>query len=90
MDDGEWQVAQGSESWTAVIPTEGLKGTHTVWARAFDGTNYGPETSRTFVVEEETVFYGGQAGEGIPLSLLAVPLVIALAALVLWRRHGAL
>ncbi|MCD6481506.1 MAG: PKD domain-containing protein [Thermoplasmata archaeon] len=73
IDNNSWVEVEGKTSWAYSLKTSDMKkGKHVIYARAYDGRDYGEAAYLTFYVEKE----GG--GGGIPFLLY---LLIALAAL---------
>jgi hypothetical protein len=78
VDDGPWQVAEGTSSWSLYLDTKGLSdGNHVIRVRSFDGTQYSAETERSITVKN-----AGAAGAFDLVPLLAVGLIVAVVALV--------
>jgi len=51
IDDGTWQQATGTTSWSYSWDTTGVSdGSHTIYARSYDGTDYSTESSVTVTV----------------------------------------
>lgn len=75
LDDGPWQPASGTLGWSYQVDTGKLPGgDHTLRARAFDGSRYSPEATRTFKVDKlgESVTLGS-----FPLLSVIILLVTA-------------
>ena len=71
IDNNSWVEVEGKTSWAYSLKTSDMKeGKHVIYARAYDGRDYGEAAYLTFYVEKE--------GGGIPFLLY---LLIALAAL---------
>jgi len=52
IDSGSWQTATGTTSWSYSWDTTGVgDGSHTIYARSYDGTNYSTEDSVTVTVD---------------------------------------
>jgi hypothetical protein len=78
VDDGPWQVAEGTSDWSFYLDTKGLSdGTHVIRVKSFDGSQYSSETERSVTVKN-----AGAAGAFDPVLVLAVGLVLAVVALV--------
>ncbi len=72
LDDGEWETANGTESWSLVVPEDRLvDGPHTIEAKAFDGSRY----SEAYVIEIEYVELNPEAFEPWPMVILMVLIV---------------
>ncbi|MDI6916392.1 MAG: CARDB domain-containing protein [Thermoplasmatales archaeon] len=56
IDDGEWQLASGTTSWSFDWDTTTMdNGWHTIYARAFDGIDYSDVVSVSVYVDNPTV-----------------------------------
>ena len=78
VDDGPWQVADGTLNWSFFLDTTKLSnGNHVIRVRSFDGTVYSPETERSVSVKN-----AGAAGVFDPVPLLAGCLALAMVAIV--------
>ncbi len=54
IDDGIWQIANGTTSWNYDIDTTKLSdGNHVIYARAYDGKNYSKIVYLSLIVENE-------------------------------------
>jgi len=77
VDDGPWQLAEGTSSWSFYLDTTKLSdGNYVIRVKSFDGTQYSAETERSITVKNP----GSQGFDVVPL--LAVALVLAVVALV--------
>jgi hypothetical protein len=54
IDNGSWRKAEGTVNWQYRWDIGALRGTHTIEARATDGTDYSPTASRTFEIKPST------------------------------------
>jgi hypothetical protein len=78
VDDGPWQLAEGTLNWSLYLDTRNLAdGTHVIRVKSFDGSQYSAETERTVTVKN-----AGAAGAFDPVPVLAVGLIIAVVAIV--------
>jgi len=78
VDDGPWQVVEGTQNWSFYIDTTKLSdGSHVIRVRSFDGSAYSPETERSVMVKN-----AGAAGVFDPVPLLAGCLVLSLVAII--------
>jgi hypothetical protein len=89
IDNGEWAVASSTTQWTAVWDSARVKnGAHRVTVRAYDGTDYSPETGISLLVDNRPA-----VAEPAPflliLALIIVAAVVASAAVLLLRRRTA-
>ncbi len=89
MDNGSWRKAEGGvnyQNWQYRWDIGRLRGTHTVEARATDGTSYSPTDIRTFRITPSTADKTRQsyivAGVGL-VSLLAI---LGVAGVWAWKR----
>jgi hypothetical protein len=84
IDNGTWRKAEGTVSWQYRWNVRELRGTHTLEARATDGTSYSPIESRTFDITPSTAEKTRQSyiWAGVALAALAV----LLAGAWLWAR----
>jgi len=77
VDDGPWQLAEGTSSWSFYLDTTKLSdGNHVLRVKTFDGSQYSAETERTVTVKNP----GTQGFDPVPI--LAVGLVLAMVALI--------
>jgi parallel beta-helix repeat protein len=93
IDDGVWQQATGTTSWTFEWNTMEISdGSHTIRARSYDEMNYSQEVSVTVTVDnaeepppgDESIF--SQAWFWV--AILGIILVIGVLLVVLMRRRG--
>jgi len=86
MDNGSWRKAEGTVNWQTKWNVGELGGSHTIWARASDGTSFSPAASRTFEITPSRAEATRQsyvwAGAAI---ILAVALVAAAGAWA-WKK----
>jgi hypothetical protein len=87
IDNGAWKKAEGTLSWLYKWNIGSLKGTHTVWARASDGTYDSPVVGRTFTITPSTRAAGaGQGFAWLAGSTIVVLLLAAAGAFVAWKK----
>ena len=68
------------------MPLDGTPGPKTLSVRAFDGEEYSPEVSRTFLVVGEASYApSGSQGRGGAWALLLIPLLLV-AAYVVYKK----
>ena len=88
MDNGTWKKAEGTVSWLYRWDIGSLKGTHTVWARASDGTYESPVVGRSFTITPSTKAPASQQGLVWMAGSLAAVLIAAAALAFVARKRG--
>ena len=95
IEEGAWTPVTGTTSWTYEWDTSTVSdGSHTIYARSFDGTNYSDEAEVGVVVnnaspppsEEESIL--GQAWFWVLGALMIIAVILILALLVRKRMQG--
>lgn len=86
IDDGTWTQLDGTTSWTYEWNTTGLSdGSHTIFARSFDGTSYSLESRVKVTVGESSQF----VLEDMVLYLIILGIIIVvILALVAYRMRS--
>ena len=88
IGDGPWIAANGTGFWTYGWNTTSVSsGEHTIFARAFDGTNYSDEVSVVVVVETPHERGDPLLGQVFFWTMIALVIIIASAGLVLEARR---
>jgi len=86
VDGGDWTIALGTTQWSMVWDSAKAKnGVHTFTVRAYDGTDYSPETSISLVVDNQPAVAGPVPLWGI--LLVAVAIVAAVAVAIIFSRR---
>jgi len=66
IDNGAWQTATGTTSWSYSWDTTGVSdGSHTIYARSYDGTDYSTEDSVTVTVNNTVDAYPSVSLSGL-------------------------
>jgi PKD repeat protein len=87
MDEGSWEVAQGTTAWSYTLNTSELaQGEHTISVRAFDGEEYSEITAISILVSEPGE--GDDNGEFNTLFIIAVVMACAGIVLILAAAIG--
>jgi len=86
IDGGKWNTVTGATSWNYSIDTSKLSnGEHVIYARAYDGKEYGDTVSIKIMVNNVTPGEGGGFNPLIMVGIIA-GVVVAIVAIWFYRR----